>query len=89
MIEIDTIIFSEALEYDGVPYEKSADEALDDFLKEDKSYLYPELEQESSQEEDKIDEIILSTPEDTTGIPEIIQELDYHRYVCTPDDQES
>ncbi len=89
LLEIDKIIFSEELEYEGVPYEKSADEELDDFLEEDKSYLYPEEEDESEEEKEWLDDIVLDSPEDVDAIPEIIQELDYHRYVCAPWDDSS
>ncbi len=38
--EIDRVIFSEEIEYNGVEQDSSSDKKLDDFMKEDKSYLY-------------------------------------------------
>jgi len=87
--EIDKIIFSEELEYNWVPYEKSADEELDDFLEEDKSYLYEEEEEEIEEEEDTLESEDIVSPEDIDWIPDIIQDLDYHRYVCAPGQNES
>jgi len=85
--EIDRIIFSEEIPYEWVPYEKSADEALDDFLEEDKDYLYaPEEEwDEAEDDEDIIDEeeIIPLLP---TFLDEII---DDHSYICAPNTDRS
>lgn len=82
--EIDRIIFTQELEYNGVPYEKDPDDALDDFLQEDKSYLYEDPE--NIVEQDEIDEWEQEEigAKDVVGLAEIIDDLDYHRYVCAP-----
>jgi len=82
--EIDYIIFWEELEYNGVPYEKSADEVLDDFLEEDKEYLYEEDDEETG-----TGEIDTGTGGTDTGTGEIIEEPIIlihpweHEYICT------
>lgn len=82
--EIDKIIFGEEIEYEGVPYEKSADEALDDFLNEDKDYLYEDEEDEedtgtgTTDEETGTGTII---DDEVTLLPDVWD----HRYVCAPD----
>jgi len=85
--EIDKIIFTQELEYDWVPYEKSADEELDDFLNEDKDYLYEDNE-ESDEDTDEIwdeqqDEVEVSD----VVIPDIFTWSYGHSYVCLPDDE--
>jgi hypothetical protein len=57
MQEIDKIIFSEELEYNGVEKDQSADDELDDFLNEDKDYLYEDEDEEPlDQDEETNDE---------------------------------
>lgn len=81
--EIDRVIFSEELEYEWVPYEWDADDVLDDFLEEDKSYLYEEDEDEEETEEEIEEETI--EEEDIEWIEEIIEdEIVTHNYVCLP-----
>jgi hypothetical protein len=82
MQEIDRIIFSEELEYNGVEKDKSADEELDDFLQEDKDYLYEDEEDEEDPLEEEDDDEI--TIDDIESIVSIIDDLDYHSYVCEP-----
>lgn len=42
--DIDTVIFGEEIEYEGEQWEKDTDELLEDFLEEDKEYLYDDEE---------------------------------------------
>jgi hypothetical protein len=86
MQEIDRIIFSEELEYNGVKKDKSADEELDDFLEEDKDYLYEEQDEEINEEEDEVGGvgIIVEEQDEGEGTGNIVDELDYHSYVCEP-----
>lgn len=83
MQEIDRIIFSEELEYNGVESDKNADDELDDFLSEDKDYLY-EDEEDDEEDEDTEDEEDEDGDIEWTG--NIIDTLDYHSYVCEPGD---
>ncbi|MCD5374993.1 hypothetical protein LR010_00910 [Candidatus Gracilibacteria bacterium] len=83
--EIDRVIFSEELEYNGVEKDKSADEELDDFLEEDKDYLYEDEEEEDEAEDEEVLEEGNEDEEETTT-ETIIDELDYHTYVCEPGD---
>ena len=74
--EIDYIIFWEELEYNGEPYAWNADDILDDFLNEDKDYLY-----EDEDEED--DETWSGTIDDEEDI------IWDHEYICPIDDDSS
>ncbi len=89
ILAIDKIIFSQELEYNGVPYE-NADRALDDFLIEDKDYLYPEDEEEEDTGEEGEEEIDPENEEeeDTGEEEDVTEELDYHNYVCAPDEDD-
>lgn len=84
--EIDRVIFSEELEYNWIEKDKSADEELDDFLREDKDYLYEEDEDEEIDPEEDIEEDEETDPEDEEWFEDIVDELDYHTYVCEPGD---
>ncbi len=82
--EIDKIIFSEEFEYEWVESEKSWDESLDDFLEENKDYLYedtPDEEETWDEEEDETDDTLWSEIDDI-----IDDESVYHSYVCLPGD---
>lgn len=82
--EIDKIIFSEELEYNGENAQDSFDETLDDFLEEDKSYLYEE-EDEIPEEENEGDDD--NTLEDDDDIPPVLLDtIEDHKYVCEPGD---
>lgn len=81
--EIDRIIFSEEIPYEWVPYEKSANDALNDFLEEDKSYLY--VDDVIIEEEDDIAEEVLSEEEIIPEIPTFLDDIiEDHSYVCAP-----
>lgn len=82
--EIDKIIFGEELEYNGVPYEKSADEELEDFLTEDKDYLYEEDEEEDEEEEETWTGSVTGTGTVIDDPTDPTYDWD-HRYICAPD----
>lgn len=81
--EIDKIIFGEELEYNGVPYDKSADEELDDHLNG--------VNDEEDEEDETTGtwEVVDDTPTGTGEIDEdhtvLIPEIGDHDYVCIPD----
>lgn len=87
--EIDKIIFSEELEYEGEEQQESFDETLEDFLEEDKGYLYEEEdEEELVWEEENEDELI--EEEDEEEIPPFLWDFTGdHEYICTPGDDAS
>ena len=86
--EIDRIIFSEELEYEGVEQEKSMDEILDDFLEEDKDYLYEEENEDDANRDE--DEENTDEDEDSIETSPIFDDIfEDHDYVCRPGDDES
>ena len=86
MQEIDKIIFSEELEYNGVEKDQSADDELDDFLNEDKDYLYEDEDEEPLDQDEETNDEDDITADDIEWIDDIIDVLDYHSYVCEPGD---
>ncbi len=83
--EIDRVIFSEELKYEWENSQKSSDEALDDFLEEDKDYLYEEEEDELDDEEDTESGSLIGSG--TIDIPPILLPvIDDHKYICAPGD---
>lgn len=85
ILEINKIIFTQELKYEGVPYEKSADEALDDFIEEDKDYLYEESEDEDETSLDDEDGTV-DDEDETLGEEEDEIPLWEHEYVCKMND---
>lgn len=80
--EIDRVIFSEAFTYDGIESQKSGNDILNDFLEEDKDYLYTELDKEKIQEEEEEDTLKNNV---TTDLEDSIEKKSvYHNYVCLP-----
>lgn len=83
--EIDRVIFTEEIEYEWVPYERSADEAMSDRL------AWERDEWTSDEDIDDVSDVPETTPdwwEDdiTPEIPSLVNDtVDDHSYVCAPE----
>jgi len=84
--EIDKVIFGEEIDYEWEEWQWDGDDLLDDFLEEDKEYLYEEEDEEDEEDEEgtEEDEEITgsgstSDDEDTTTEDE---DTPTHRYFC-------
>jgi len=86
--KIDRVIFSEEIEYNGEEFSVD-DEALYDFLNEDKWYLYEEDEEELWEDEDIPEDEEIPTeevPEEEETEEREDDDLPDHEYACFPPD---
>ena len=94
---IDSVLFSEDINYEEYPADQNSDNALDLFLSEDKSYLQ-ELSDDISEtltpddltlnvdislEDDEVD---LISPEDARNTLLSFNTIPEHQYICAPED---
>lgn len=87
LIQIDTIIFSEELEYEWTA-NYNADEVFQDFLSwtnQEAKSIKKQQDEESLEKETWEWEIL--DPEEILKEDDIIEYLDYHEYVCAPENE--
>ena len=87
--EIDRVIFSEEIEYNGEEFQVD-DKSLLDFLEEDKSYLYDDEEDENeegqNENEETAEEVSPETDQEETITPPLLLGSNEHAYACLPSD---
>jgi len=87
LIQIDTIIFTEELEYEWVARNNANEDFANHLLWEDTNIAVEEPEEEIIEdEEESVEEDDVLDPDEILW-NDIIEYLDYHNYVCTPENQ--
>lgn len=90
LMQIDSIIFTQELEYEGIARENAEDE-FEEHITEEKETRYTQEPEEDSFGNifDEIADALWWEPDkiEVEDLPEIIDYLDYHNYVCKDDNQ--